>query len=333
MGTKVAAKKAYAFGGTPDVNLNWTDPEVDTGSLDVTVAPYQTASDITAALTDNALRYNTIPLIMSAIFGGGETPTGGGTAKTWTHSPASVVPLDDFDFFTYEFGDDVLTDWFQLGDGILESLEITGPEGLGPLTTSMGWRFGSASSTGATDRPVTGSVPTDLDVDPNEAMVYLKDGGIYISDDPYDLEYSQISDALHSFVLRISGDLDQKRFANQSQSFDVQGYGRASRAFELECTFAKTADTVGTGSESDDWMSDDSVDRFVRLYFESTTEAQSGIPNSWEVIMPMRYYTRAEGESGGNTTVILTGHGFYDPDSFGGVFRSTVVNTLATASL
>lgn len=332
-GTKVPATRAYAFSGTPDVNLNWTDPDVDVGSIDVVAAPYRTASDVTAPLTDPALRYNSLPLLLSAMFGGAVDGVPGGTDQTWTHEPASTTPLDAIDVFTYQFGDDVLDDWFELGDGILETLEISGPDGLGPLTTSMGWRFGSASSTGSTDSPASLPYLTTLNPDPNEVMVYLKDGAIFIASNPYDLATSQISDALHAFTLRFGGTLDQKRFANGTQTFDVQGYARAGRTIELECTFAKTDDTVGLGSEADTWFSDDAVDRYVRLYFESPTDAGYGVPYSWDISMPLRYYTRAEGESGGNSTVVLTGHAFFDDVTFGGVFKSIAINTLVAADL
>lgn len=328
--TKVAGIRAYPYQGVPTVDLAWTDPEVDAGTIDPTVAPYRGAPDITASLTDNALRYNSVPQLMAAFFGGAVTPTGGGTAKTWVHEPDSTT-VEEMDVFTYEFGDDVLTDWFQLGDGFLESVEITGPEGLGVLTTTMSWRFGSASSTGSTDSPVTGSVPAAVDVVPNEAMVYLKDCGIYIADDPDYLASNQINDALHMFTLRFSGDIDQKRYANGDQSFDVDAWVRASRVIELEATWAKTDDIVGTGSEADDWFSDTSVDRYIRLLFTATDIAQTpSTAYSWELIFPARYYTRTDGESGGNSTVTLVARAFYDPTEFDGVFRSTVVNTLST---
>lgn len=333
-GTKVPATRAYAFSGTPDNNLNWTDPEIDAGSLDVTAAPYRTAPDLTAALTDPSLRYNSIPLLMSAFFGGGVTAVPTGTGFTWSHAPASTAPLDELDLFTYQFGDDVLDDWFENGDGILESLEISGPEGLGPITTSMTWRFGSFSSTGSTDSPAS-VMPylTVLDVDVNEVMVYLKDCSIFIASDPYDLDTAQILHALHAMTIRFGGDVDQKRYADGTQSFDVQDYARATRSIEVECTFAKTDDIVGLSSESDAWMSDDAVDRYIRFSFVSPTEASVGVPYSWDIRMPMRYYTRAEGESGGNSTVVLTGHAFYDPTQFDGVFTSEAVNTLASAEL
>lgn len=332
-GTPVAAKRVYPFSGVPSVDPTWTDPEVDTGSLDQTAAPSRGIPEYTASLTDPALRYNSLPLLLSGFFGGGVNGTGT-PAVTRLYSPASTT-LDAIDTFTYEFGDDVVTDWYQLGDGILESVEINGPEGLGALDTSMTWRFGSAGGSGFTDFPDSPTVPTALSLEPNETIVYLKDGAIYIASDPYDLAYSgsKVSDALHSFSLRFSREVDQKRYANGDQSFDVDAYATSSRSIELECTFAKTADTVGIGSESDAWFSDQAVDRYIRLYFESTGDADAGVPYSWDLSMPARYYTREEGDAGGNTVIVLTAHAFYDPASPTGVFSSELVNTLPDAEL
>ena len=333
-GTAVPATRAYPFSGTPDVNLNWTDPDVNAGSLDPVAPPSRVAPDLAASLTAPALAYNDAQAIMSAFFGGGEAPTGGGTAKTWTTHPASVT-VDDPDVFTYEFGDDVLTDWYQLRDGMLDSFEIAGPEGLGPLSATMAWRFGAVASTGSTDSPVTGTVPTPgLAISTTDALIYLKDGAIYIADTVAGLGAGQILNAWHAFTLRGSHEVDTKRTADGTQTFDASGYGPGARAIELECTFAKTADTVGTGSESDDWMSDQAVNRYVKLVFVSTVLAQS--PSTfygWIVTMPLRYYTRAEAEQGQNTEIVLTGHAFYDPDDFAGVFESVLVNTLTEADL
>jgi hypothetical protein len=335
LNTVVAATHAYPFKGVADPDLNWVDPEVDAGSIDITVSPHREAPNLTASLTDNSLRYNHLPLMLSGAFGGGETATGMGTAQTWAYEPASDGS-DEPDLHSYEFGDDVVEDWFQFGDGLLESLEITAPEGLGPLTASMNWRFGSVFSSGSTDYPDSPSVPTSLTVPTNDAVVYLKDGQIAIASDPDDFGTSQVSDALHNFTLRISKEIDLKRWANGDQSFDIDAYGIGARTIELECTFSKTTDTVGLGSESDAWMSASAVNRFVEISFESLAVAETGtpdIPYSWVFSMPMRYYTRTEGESGGNTTITLMGRAFLDPDGsdtdFAGVFKSTVVNTLA----
>lgn len=332
-GTKVAATRAYPKKGVPTVDLTKTDPDVDTGSIVKTVAPYLGPSNITAALTDPALAYDNIPLLLSAMFGGQASPTGG-PAFSWNWKPSPVDPLDEPDLHTYEFGDDVVSDWFQLGDGILETLTITGPEGLGPLSVSETWRFGSGSSTGSTDFPADGGVPTDLSVDTAPVYVYLKDMGIFISGNESGLPGGQILNALHNFVLTITKATDQKRWANAAQSFDINAYGVTGYDVSLALTFAKTDDTVGTGSEADAWYSEDAVARVIDLSFESLIDVpSSGTPYSWDISMPAWYYTRDDGESGGNTTVTLTANAYYEPDGFGGFIDTTVVNALSDADL
>jgi hypothetical protein len=332
LNTPIAAKRVYPFKGTPASADVWVDPDVDVGSIFPSEAPYRGPANFTAALTDPSLRYNTIPLLMCALFGGAETPAGAGTAKTWSHAPDASVPWTT-DAFTYEFGDDVTTDWMQFGDGILETLEITGPVGLGAISTSMTWQFGSMFGSGFTDFSASPAVPTALDLVSNEAVVYLKDMGIYIASDFGDLESTQITDALHNFTLRITKSVDNKRYANGDQSFDIDEYGVTGVTVELEAHFAKTSDIVGTGSESDAWFSEQAVDRYIRLFFESKVEAETAIPYSWDLQMPARYYTRAEGEQGGNTTVVLNAHAFFEPDDFEGAFTSEAVTSLASSGL
>jgi len=332
-GTAEAATKAYLLSGVPEVELNWTDPEVDAGSLVEVAAPHREAPDLTAPLDIPQLRYNYVPKLLSGFFGGQIAPTGGGTAKTWAYNPASVAPLDDLDPFTYEFGDDVEEDWYQLQDGVLESFEIAIPVGLGACTGSESCRFGSVASTGSTDSPVTGDVPTDLSPDANETVVYGKDLAIYIADTEAGLAAGQVLDALYSGTVRFSGDLDLKRYANGTQTFEVSEVARATLMVEYELRLAKTTDIVGTGSESDHWMSDQAVDRYIRLTFTSTVEAQGGTPYSWTMSSPTRYRTRTEDAEGGNSVVVLTGRAWYDAGTFDGFYKSTVVNTLTEAEL
>ena len=83
-------------------------------------------------------------------------------------------------------------------------------------------------------------------------------------------------------------------------------------------------------------MSDTAVDRFVRLSAESTAAAETGtpdVPYSWVTDIPMRYYTREEGEIGGNTTITLTGKSFLQVGTLDHAFETTVVNTLAATDL
>jgi hypothetical protein len=335
LGTKVAATRAYPFSGVPGVDLEWTDSDVDTGSIVTTVPPIRGAGNFGASLTAPQVTYNDAALMVDGIFGGNVNPTGGGAAKTWTHIPAAVAPLDDFSNYTYEFFDDTSADEAdQLGDGILTALSFTGPEGLGAITASMTWAFGSAANKTSTDSPVTGTVPTPaLDVSTTDAIVYLKDMGIYIASTQAGLGAGQVTDALHTFGLNITAVYDDKRFANGTQSFDVSDRSKTGYTVELAATWAKTGDIIGTGSESDAWFSDSAVNRYVRLAFVSPEIITGVTPYSWAIDMPMRYYTREHGESGGNSTIVLTGRAFYDPDDFDGFFSSVLVNSLTAAEL
>ena len=342
-GTAVAAKRAYPFSGVPTVDLAWTDPEGDFGSVDLIAPPTRGPEELTASLTDPALYYNDIPIMMSAMFGDAQNAVGAGTAKTWTHQPASLT-ADDLDIYSYEFGDDLdgtggkPNDWFSLFDGLLETLTVNGPEGLGVLTTDMAWRFGSVRYEGATESALqpNPAIPTAaLTVDQAGIPVYLGDAVLSIDSAFGDIGTTPIADALYSFSMNVSHPLDMKRWANGT-GFDIAGYSRTARIIEWRLKFAKTADTVGTGSESDAWFSETAVNRFVEIEFTSAEMAQTAgspdIPYSWQLRTPMRYYTREDTEVGGNTTIDLVGRSFYSSD-LGYPFKSTVVNTLATASL
>ena len=332
-GTVAAATRAYALKGTPSVDLKWTDPDVDTGSLDPTVDPTREAPDLSGSLNFPSLHYNDIPLLMCGIFGGAVVPTGSGTAQTWTHKPVPTAP-EDADVFTYEFGDDVDDDWYQFGDGYLTSVEVTGPDGLGPLSASGGWKFGSVASTGSTDQPPTGTVPTTgLSVAQGEAIVYLKDMAVYLADTAAGLAAGQLSDTVHSLALRINQAWDEKRWANGDQSFDVDALGRGARGIEVELTCSKNANTVGTGSMSDDWLSEGVHNAYLRLIATSKVLAQTAVPYSWQVTLPVRVYTRTDGEIGGNSTVVLTAHAYYEPTTFTGVIESIAVTTLGEDDL
>jgi len=334
-GTTVAAKPRYAMKGVPAPDPQWTDPDVDLGSVYVVAAPYRTAGSYPASLTLPVLHYNDLPLIHSAFYGGDVTASGG-PAYTRLIAPSATTP-DSVDAFSYEFFDDTgSTDGFQFRDGILESFEITGT-GKGPLSATLNFQFGAFFGQGFTDFPAAPTIPTVLDFDPNEAIVYMADLFISLASSSYDLGYaSRIADALHQFTFRGNKTLDRKEFANGDHSFDVDAWGTAAVTHELECTWAKTTDIIGTGSESDAWMSDSAVDRYAGITAETDpakVEADTGVPYLWDTALPMRYYTRTEGDMGGNATVVLTGHGFADLNHSIGALSAETVTTLADANL
>jgi hypothetical protein len=324
VGTPVAAHRRYPFSGTPDVDLQWTDPEGDSGSLDPVAPPTRGAGTFTAALTASTVYYNDLPLMLSGIFGQGVTPSTG----TWTYTPTSLTP-GAFDYFTYQFGDDVTTDYFQLFDGNLTQLVINTPEtGGGAVSASMTWRFGQARSTGSTDAPAIGTVPTTgLSIDIAGTPVYLKDCSVFVDSTPGAIGGTQIVHGVHNFTLTVGQEVDEKKWADGTQVFGADDIGRGPRTIAMDVQYSKTADTVGTGSESDAWFSDTAVNRYLRVAFASTVT-----PNAWTISMPLRYYTRADGAINNNSTVTLGGRGFYDP-TLTYPISTAVTNTLASGGL
>jgi len=339
VGTAVVAQRAFPFSGVPVPNLNWTEATGDFGSLYPVVPRYKGIPDLNFTLNDDNLAYNDLPLMFAAFFGNAETPSGAGTAKTWAWTPDGLGS-EDFDFFTYEFGDDAdgtggkPNDWEQYLDGILTSLTIDSPEeGGGVLTAALGWKFSDLRYAGSTDIPPAGSVPSITDrPDQTPTRVYLKDCTVYLDSDASDIGSTQLSGAVHKFQLTATQEVDEKRYADGTQSFAVQDYGRGATRIELAVTYAKTDDTVGVGSESDAWSADEQVDRFFTFAFESTVEAETAIPYSWSFSLPARYFTREHAEIGNNSVVILTAEAYLD-DTLDYPFSTEVVNTLAGADL
>lgn len=340
IGTAVPAVRAYPFSGTPTPNLNLQEPEGDFGSLYPVVPRFKGAPDLNFTLNDTNLSYNDLPLMFAGFFGNAETAAGGGDAKTWEWTPDGLGS-EDFDVFSYEFGDDAdgtgsnPNDWEQYVDGIITSLTFDSPDqGGGVLTAALGLKFADIRYAGSTDIAPGFTIPSITDrPDTQPTRVYLKDCTVYLDSDGSDIGTTQLSGAVHKFNLELTQEVDEKRYADGTQSFAVEQYGRGATRINLAVTYAKTADTVGVGSESDAWSADDPVARYFRFAFESTSIAETpSTPYSWEFSLPARYFQREHGEIGNNSVVILTAEAFLD-DVLGFPFSTTVVNTLPTADL
>lgn len=339
-GTPIPAVRAYPYSGTPDADRQWTDPEGDFGSIDPVAAPYLGAGVFGFNGSLNPLNYNDLAAILSGGFGGAVTGSGSpDVTRIWT--PASTS-ADEFDTYSYEFGDDVdgvdsdePNDWMQFSDGVIDNFTIDSPEeGAGALTAQAQWDFNAWAYEGSTDNPPGNAIPSITDVpDTAGTPIYLKDCKVFINSDPSDIGSTQLTDSVHKFVLRVTQEKDKKRYANGTQSFAAQALGRGKRTIEVDLWYAKTPDTVGVGSESDAWSANAAVPRYLQVQFESLTEAAPGVAYSWLWSMPMRYYARAEGAIGNNAIVILTGHAFFEPDVLDYVFYSELVNTLPDADL
>lgn len=328
LNTPVAATRRIAFRGTPDINPNWSEQEnVDTGSIDPVMDRYRVGSDITLSLTAD-LDFHHIPLLMAAGVEGAVTPTGGGAAKTWTHTTTSLSATT-LDYFTDEFADDANNndsgppeDGMQLYGGIVERLEFGFDETQGPWTVSTDWRFSGVNA------HVT---PTaSLQVSSNTPLVFGADTALYIDDTSGGIGGTLISDSLHSASVVIENQIDVKRFAQGSNTrFQVDGYGLSGRTITATFRFAKTSQIVAAlNSETVDWLSADPVDRYVQLLTQSTAAAEGATPYSWTQNLSGNWFTRTDSEFGGNSVVELVLQGRYDA-GLGYAYRSTVVNTLA----
>jgi hypothetical protein len=329
--TPVAAVRSMPLSGTPDINRNVTFAEGDQGSVDPIAAPYFGALDITESLSGQ-LDYDSLPWYISTAIKSGTTPSGGGSAKTWTQNSTSLTrPIAGY--ITQEFGDDVTVDWYQLYGGIAESLTVSG-EGNDVLAVELGMRFSGFKSTGSTSYPVTGTVPTaGLTVASDPPHVFLADGELFINDSAAAIGTTKITDALTSFNFTVNNTIDQKFAANGSntrfQPFDLP---ISEREITLAMTFHKTSQTVGTGSESDDWMASVPTKRFVELRFTRPSPFITGsTPYSWSLKLPLYYTTREEVDASGNTQITLTGRVVYD-STLTYAISSVTVNALATPS-
>lgn len=322
-GTAVAASRRVSFRGPLVVEPNWTDQDdVDVGSIDIALDPYRVGEDITATTTA-PLDYNLIPLLFAAgVRGGVAGSAGGGGSYSWTHTGLSTTATT-LDYFTGEWSDDVSNDGMKARDGVLERLELSFDESLGPWQVSAGWRFGYV------DAHVT---PTaSLNISSNLPLVFGADTALYIDSTAGGIGGTQISDSLHAATITIENTIDLKRFANGSNSrFAIAGYGLSARAIRASFTFAKSdAITGALTSETAKWLSADPVNRYLKVLAQSTQAAETGVPYSWQLLLSGTWRTRSDGERGGNSAVTLELMGRYDL-TLGYPIRSVAVNTLAS---
>jgi hypothetical protein len=325
-GTPVAATRVLPYSGVLQANPNWTDPDVDTGSLDPIVAPFRTAIDATSTMTGKAA-YNDLPYLYAATLKGGVTPTGA-TAKTWTYQAASLT-ADPFETFTGQFGDDAdttLGGWAQPFGGTIEQLQLNGPDNLGAFDVNAQWRFADVNGWG--NHSLSGTVPTAaLTVDANPTWMYLADTELFIDNTAGGIGVTKISDAVHNVSISVDNNLDQKRFANGSNTrFALAGYGRGARVIEVTVVFAKS---TATQAEAFDVFATSPINRYVEIKTTAPDIITGSTPYSNSIRVPLRYRTRADGDRNNNTIVTLVGRAFYDA-TLTYAIKAVCVNTLAS---
>src|SRR3990172_105121 len=266
-----APPRRVPWRGIPTYNPNRTDPDVDVGSIDPVISPYPTAVDVDWNPT-GPITFDDLPIRLSAGLLGGIAPTGGGAARTWVYQVASLT-ADDFDYFTDEQGDDTeATDAIIAFGGVADVLEETLPEDGGPWTISDQWIF-AGGTLGA-------NATNGLTVDDSPVFAFGTDTAIYMDSTPGAIRVTQLVDTIHGATIRVSNNLDRKRYQNGSNTrFQLSGYGRGARQIELVLTVAKSAAAITEAATLDD---SPVPNRFFKVSTTSTELAQAATPYVYE---------------------------------------------------
>ena len=313
-GTPVAATRRMPWRFNPTIDPHWTTPDVDTGTLDPAIAPFRTATDITGQAT-GPLAANDASALWALLLKGGVAPSGpADSAYTWQFSTASTSQ-DLFEIVTGEWGDDT-TDCFQYGSGILEQLQLSFPQDLGPIQLTADFRFAKVDY----PNPLTPA----LNVETNPAWLYAADTALYIDDTAGSIGITPLINTMHDASITINNNPDVKRFANGSNAnFEVAGYGRGPRTMQTTFTFAKS---VAGLAEVVDWLNANPVERFISL--NTTSRKLIGATSTYQqrIRFAGYWFTRSEQAVGSNSAVQLVCNHIYDPNLANGPIDVRVIN-------
>lgn len=321
LNTAVAATKRTPWRGGIVVEPNWTDPDIDEGSLDPVAAPYPGLLDITSTKTGSAY-YNDMPLRLLAGLKGGVTPTTSTTDQAWDFQIASLSS-DVFDIFTNETGDDTEATDTTIGiGGVIDSLEDTYPQDLGAVQISDNWVYSTAT---------LGQNGTDsLVVDASAIPILGRDLTLKMDSTAGSIGNTLLSGTSgpHEVVVRVQNNLDRKRLMSGSNSANqLAGYGRGDRVIELVLTVPKSSSWI---TEANTILTSPKPSRFFDVGVFSTSETKTGTPYSDRHRGAFRLFTKSETEIGSNVALVLTYRAYYDA-TLGYAYRRTVHNTAATA--
>lgn len=317
--TQVAATRRMPWTFVPDVNPNWTNTTVDTGTLSQAIPPYRAALDITGPATGQ-LFFNDIPALLGYGVLGGITPTGGGSAKTWTYAPADTSQ-DIFDTATGEWFDDATGDAQTYTGGVIDNFQLVYPQSLGPIDLTANWRFGKMAAYPAT--PTGG-----LGVDAAPVPVYAADTTVSINNTAGNIGINPFLNQVYDINVSYQNNLDVKRFVNGSNTrFNVQNYGRGPRLLEVTFTFAKASAAI---TETAKWLNDLAQERFVEINTVSTALAQAATPYQFRIRFSGFWFTRTNTEINTNTGFQLVCRNRFSPTGLNYPVQFLAVNTQST---
>lgn len=314
--TAVPATRVLPYRGPIVVNPNRTQPDVDTGALDPILAAFAGSKEVTQTMTGKQA-FNDLTYVFAAAGKGGETSSGA-TAKLWTFDYASLT-ADDFEYMTVEYGDDTAaTDGIRGVGGVVDSYTLGFGEDLGAWDHSSNWIYARGDL--ATDRTAA------LTVDTSPTWVYGADTEVFLDSVAGSIGTTKLVDAVHSLSWNWQNNLDQKRFANGSNTrFALSGFGRGQRVIELTIQVAKTAATIAERATLDD---DPIPTRYVETRVTSPVIITGSTPYSWSRKGRAELVSAADTEIGGNSTITFVYRVKYDGTLTYAV-RDTLTNTLA----
>jgi len=309
------ATRILPYRGAITIDPARTDPDVDVGSLDPILAPFNGPTGIEGNWEGN-LAFDDAPYLWAGTVKGGVSPTGA-TAKTWVFQAASLT-ADAFAYFTDQWGDDYSTDVINAGGGVIDSLELSFGDDLSAFEVSADLVYARADVSGFTG---------GLTIDDTPQWVYGADTEVYLDSVAASIGTTKLDDAIHGVTVSIGNNLDRKRFANGSNSrFQLAGYGRGAREIEVTIVVAKTAATVAERATA---QNTPVPSRYIEIKTTSPEIITGSTPYSQSIRVPVRLQTPTDGELGGNSTITLVYRGFYD-SALGYAIRAVVVNTLAS---
>ncbi len=308
------ATRILPYRGAIQIDPARTDPDVDVGSLDPILAPFNGATEVTGSWEGN-LAFDDAPYLWAGTIKGGVTPTGA-TAKSWVFQAASLT-ADAFEYFTDQWGDDFTTDVINAGGGVIDSLELSFGDDLTAFEVNADLVYARADISGFTG---------GLTIDDTPNWVYGADTEVFLDTVAGSIGTTRLVDATHGATVSIGNNLDRKRFANGSNTrFQLAGYGRGAREVEVTIVVAKTAATV---AEAATLQATPVPNRYIDIKTTSPEIITGSTPYSQTIRVPARLISRSDGEIGGNSTITLVYRGYYD-STLTYAIRVVVVNTLA----
>lgn len=316
--TSVAATRVLPYSGPIVINPNRTDPQVDTGSLDPILAPYDGAFDFSSSWSGpGATAYNDLPYLIAATFKGGVTPTIASGVSTWTFQAASLT-ADNFEYLTDEWGDDQSADGLQGIGGVVNDFTLGFADTLGvwDLTANIVY----ANVVEAVTRTA------GLVLDQNPTWLYGGDTLLALDTNAAGIGSTPMLDDVHSWSLAVNNNLDKKRFANGSNSqTKLAGYGRGNRTIEVKVVRAKSASSM---AERNTLNANPVPNRYMVAQTTSQVNVSGATKYQDTISLPLRLYAVADGNIGNNSTLEFTYHGFYD-STLGYAYKHVIVNGLA----